>query len=140
MKYSFPLLLLMTLHSAFLLTNAYTVPHLDSAMHFSGGICLGIFISGLLDLAVTRGWCPDPGPSLRFLLVISLVVTGAVCWECYEWLSDHYLDTRFQVSLGDTMKDLVLGMTGAVVYARVTLRSRMTGIESGEVGTLRSRQ
>jgi hypothetical protein len=117
MKFALPLTLLMILHTFFILVNAYAIPHLDSAMHFAGGITLGMFIMGLLGLAIGRGWCPDPGRILLFLLLVCLVTTGAVTWEIYEWLSDRYLDTHFQVSLADTMKDLVLGMAGATVYA-----------------------
>jgi ABC-type nitrate/sulfonate/bicarbonate transport system permease component len=124
MKYALPLGLLMALHTIFLMVDAYTIRHLDSAMHFAGGITLGIFVSGLIAHAIGRGWCPDPGKVLRFVLVVSLVTTGAVCWEVYEWLSDHYLGTHFQVSLNDTVKDLVLGMSGAVFYAWLTIHSR----------------
>ena len=117
MKFALPLSLLMILHSVFLLLGAYSRPHLDSVMHFAGGIALGIFVFGLTGHAIRKGWCPDPGRMIQLVLIVSLVATGAVCWEIYEWLSDAYLGTHFQPSLDDTVKDLVLGLAGGIVYA-----------------------
>lgn len=135
MKYILPLAILMVLHTLFVTLDAYSITHLDSAMHFTGGIALGIFIWGLLGHAIRKGWCPDPGNVILFLLIVSLVTTGAVCWEIYEWLSDRYLGTRLQVSLGDTLKDLVLGLAGGVVYAYMVLLAnvRKPGLEPGEL-------
>jgi len=49
----------------------------------------------------------DTGRFLTLVLVISLVVTGAVCREVYKWISDSFLGTHFQINLNDTMKDLL---------------------------------
>ena len=117
MIFAYPLILLMALHTLFLMLGYYAIPHLDSAMHFAGGISLGIFVFGLLGHAVRKGWCPDPGRLLTPVLMVSLVATGAVVWEIYEWLSDMYLGTHFQLSQADTMKDLVLGLAGGIVCA-----------------------
>jgi len=140
MKFVYPLILLMVLHVLFLMLGYYSITHLDSAMHFAGGISLGIFVVGLLGHAIRKGWCPDPGRPLLLVLIVSLVTTGAVAWEVYEWLSDRYLGTHFQLTLADTVKDLVLGLAGGVACAwmvhvsrvREVLRSR-TGLSANRL-------
>jgi len=117
MKHYYPLVMLLLLHTAFVFLNVYSIAHVDSAMHLLGGIALAMLVSGLLAQAVGNGWCPDTGKFIKLVLVISLVVTGAVCWEIYEWMSDSFLGTHFQANLDDTMKDLVLGLLGGAGYA-----------------------
>lgn len=117
MKYYYPLVILLMLHTAFVFLNVYSIAHVDSVMHLLGGVALAMLVSGLLTQAVGNGWCPDTGTLIKLVLVITLVVTGAVFWEVYEWLSDRFLGTHFQVDLDDTMKDLVLGLLGGAGYA-----------------------
>ena len=117
MKHYYPLVILLLLHTAFIFLNVYSISHVDSAMHLLGGVALAMLVSGLLSQAVGNGWCPDTGRFVTLVLVISLVVTGAVFWEVYEWISDRFLGTHFQVDLDDTMKDLVLGLLGGAGYA-----------------------
>jgi len=116
MKFSIPLAILIVLHIVFLRIDAYSMAHLDSLMHLTGGIVLGIFIYGVLACMIGRGWFPDPGRLVMTILIVSLVTTGAVCWEFYEWLSDAMFGTHLQHSVTDTMKDLFLGMLGGVIY------------------------
>lgn len=117
MKHYYPLVILLLLHTAFVFLNVYSISHVDSAMHLLGGVALAMLVSGLLAQAVGNGWCPDTGRFITLVLVISLVVTGAVFWEVYEWMSDRFLGTHFQANLDDTMKDLVLGLLGGAGYA-----------------------
>ena len=121
MKYYVPLAALLLLHAVFLFLDAYSMTYLDSAMHLAGGIALGMFVFGILACAVSRGWCPDPGQHLALVLVVSLVTTGAVCWEFYEWVSDRFFATHLQLTVTDTVKDLLLGLLGGVLYAVVSL-------------------
>jgi hypothetical protein len=100
-------------------------------MHLLGGVALAILVSGLLVQAVGNGWCPDTGRLITLVLVISLVVTGAVFWEFYEWMSDWFLGTHFQADLDDTMKDLVFGLLGGAGYA---VRDFVTSAATGQRG------
>ncbi len=127
MKYVLPLALLMGLHTAFVLLDDYSITNLDSVMHFAGGCALGYFILGQIGYAVRKGWCRDPGRVIVLMLIVSLVATGAVCWEIYEWLSDRYIGTHFQPSLDDTMKDLVLGLMGGIFCACMVFYARADG-------------
>ena len=124
MKNYYPLLILLLLHTAFVFLNVYSLSHVDSAMHLLGGAALAMLVSGLLARAVGNGWYPDTGRLITLVLVISLVATGAVCWEVYEWISDRLLGTHLQFDLDDTMKDLVLGLLGGTVYAGLDFFTR----------------
>lgn len=123
MKSPLPLATVLVLHILFVQTDAYSVTHLDSLMHFCGGIALGLLISSLLTWAVRRGWFPWPGRLIESVLIVALVASGAVCWEFYEWLSDRYLSTLLQLTLDDTIKDLALGFTGGCVSAAASYRA-----------------
>lgn len=127
MKNYLPLSVLMVLHVVFLSLDLYSVTHLDSVMHLAGGIVLAMCLYGFLVSAIDKGWCPDPGKILSALLVVSLVTTGAVCWECYEWLSDRLFDTHLQPSVTDTVKDLLLGFLGGALYTGYGIKLGQTG-------------
>ena len=117
MKYTLPVILMLALHMVLLRIDAYSAPHVDSFMHFAGGITLGVLACGVLSGAVKLGWILPPGRLLLFVLIFSLVTTGAVFWEFFEWSADTIMGTRMQLSIGDTMKDLLLGQFGAIVCA-----------------------
>ena len=119
MKHFYPIIILLLLHTTFVFLNVYSISHVDSVMHVLGGIALAILVSGMLAQTIENGWCPDPGVIITLVMVISLVTTGAVCWEVYEWISDRFFGTHFQVDLDDTMKDLVLGLLGGTAYCVV---------------------
>jgi len=127
MKHYLPLIVLIVLHAVFLFFDLYSISHLDSVMHLAGGIVLAMFLYGFLASAIGRGWCPDPGKLVSAVLVVSLVTTGAVCWEFYEWISDYLFDTRLQPSVTDTVKDLLLGLLGGILYASYRINLRQTG-------------
>ena len=117
MKYYHPIIFLVFVHIVLLFLDAYYIPHLDSLMHLIGGVFLGLYVRGLLSLAVSKEWCPDPGKVITLVLIISSVATGAVCWEFYEWVSDAVFGTYLQPTVTDTVKDLFMGMMGATLYA-----------------------
>jgi hypothetical protein len=127
MKSYFPLAVLMVLHVVFLFFGLYSVAHLDSVMHLAGGIVLAMCLYGFLDSAIGKGWCPDPGKIVSAILVVSLVTTGAVCWEFYEWISDRLFDTHLQPSVTDTVKDLLLGFIGGALYTGYGIKLGQTG-------------
>ena len=123
MKYTLPVFLMLALHVVFLRVDAYSTQHVDSFMHFAGGIALGVLFSGALSRAVELGWILPPTRLLWFVLIFSLVTTGAVFWEFFEWSVDTIMGTSMQPSIGDTMKDLLLGQIGATVSAFALIRS-----------------
>ena len=54
-------------------------------------------------------------PAELAILVFTCTTTVAVFWEFFEFSLDAILGTGFQNSIGDTLKDIVLAMLGAMV-------------------------
>lgn len=50
------------------------------------------------------------------LLVFALTYSAAVFWEFAEFVSDRLASTTAQLSLGDTLLDLHLGIVGGTAY------------------------
>jgi hypothetical protein len=48
-----------------------------------------------------------------------------VVWELAEWVSDRYLGTNAQLWLGDTLLDMLLGLTGGLMFVAVAVRRAM---------------
>jgi hypothetical protein len=103
-----------------LLLNTYNIfPNIDILMHYLGGLSMGY--SCLLGLFfLQRHQLISPLDKLIELgFVFTLVATIAVFWEFGEFLIDHFLGRNVQVSLANTMQDLLMGILGAltlVVY------------------------
>ena len=135
MKYALPLAILIVLHVVFLLIDAYSIAQLDSLMHLIGGFLLGFFVYGVLNCMISSNWLPDPGRVIMQLLIVSLVATGAVCWEFFEWFSDAFFSTSFQLSVNDTIKDLFLGMLGGSIYVVLLKLKQDSGRHTRKSGT-----
>jgi hypothetical protein len=116
-------LLLITLHAVAMLNGVYgLVNHFDSIMHFTGGIVSAISIMGMLAYAMENNWLKIDDRNVSRLLVIGLVTLITLAWELFEFGFDAYFGTHWQPSIGDSLKDQVLGVLGAVV---VVLKLRM---------------
>ncbi len=103
--------------------NLYAeVPSLDVYEHFIGGVAIAFFFwrsYSLPSAAVVVGSLTRFG---RMLFTISSVCAAAVVWEFSEWITDQLGWTHAQATLGDTLADLLLGITGAVVFLLFALR------------------
>jgi hypothetical protein len=91
-------------------------PSTDIAMHLLGGIAISFFFWRTGALASRAGVI---GPFNRAGLVVmtfGLTCAAAVFWEFAEFLSDRYLGTSAQRGLADTLKDMLLGIVGCVVF------------------------
>jgi len=101
------------LHEVF---NAYaTVPGLDIPMHVAGGLAIALVARRVFDWM----WSPPLGQApvvIRYLFVVGLTALAAVVWEFAEFLSDHYLGTRVQTGLEDTLLDMAMGLVGGLGY------------------------
>lgn len=103
-------------------------PYVDPVMHLAGGISVAYFfrraasIAGLLLGSPTRLGSD--------LMAFGLAAAAASFWEFGEFVLDCFVGTRFQLTLGNTMRDLMLGVAGAIVYlaaARLVTRERADG-------------
>lgn len=116
-------LLLMTFHSFALYLDVYdSVFYFDSIMHFAGGVVSAVSVIGMLGYAMDRDWIVITDRHVFKLLVIGLIAIITIAWEVFELLVDVYFGTHWQPSISDTVKDQVLGVSGAVV---VVLKMRL---------------
>lgn len=80
-------------------------------MHFLGGAAAAYFIAhALLEWEEFFG---RPSPWGRRLVVFALATTVAVFWEFLEFTAGASLGLYSQLSLGETMGDLLFGCAGA---------------------------
>ncbi|HSR89030.1 MAG TPA: hypothetical protein VLK22_01340 [Candidatus Udaeobacter sp.] len=74
-----------------------------------------------MSLLEKKDWILVKKNYLKAGVIITATVTIAVWWEFYEFISDYFLGTLMQPSIADTMKDLCMGMLGAVVLSIVMI-------------------
>lgn len=96
-------------------------PHVDPLMHLLGGAAAGFFFY--------RMGCSEP----RFfgslspigLAAVSLGLTTVVAlnWEFAEFLSDIYLGTHTHTSISSTLRDLLNGQIGCIVFLIIQFTS-----------------
>jgi hypothetical protein len=99
-------------------------PYVDPVMHFLGGVAMAYFTVRACEVGVELvGRLTPLGQSV---LAFGVTCSAAVFWELVEFGRDRILHTNVQISLSNTMRDLVLGCLGAVVYLalRATRRPR----------------
>lgn len=89
-------------------------PLVDPVMHFSGGLAAAFFFWHAASYA--RRYLGDLSPLALGLLSFGLATAAAVGWEIAEFVVDHLGGTDIQRDLPNTMRDLILGVGGAVVY------------------------
>ena len=94
-------------------------PNFDIPMHFSGG-----FVMGMLGLAIHHQMSNSAHNRYHHLhhvlFVVGFTMLIAVAWEFHEYVIDETIGkwngwTKTQLSLGDTMLDLLLGGVGSLV-------------------------
>jgi uncharacterized membrane protein YjdF len=125
-RYAWCPILLFTVHViAAAGLNLYGVfPAFDIPMHFMGGICIAYFFSGVYITANRLNLLGKPIALFHTLFVFTFASTTTIFWEFAEFLSDYFLHTQMQVSLYDTMKDMFLGMCGAVCLLLILQKSK----------------
>jgi len=126
--------------------NLYDVyPWLDIPMHLAGGFAIAVFIGISLRILAEEKCIALDDALVRSVLILSLTTTAAVIWEFAEWSCDRVLATRSQVSLDDTMLDVLLGMVGGTtsillfesraIVARFRRKARVKeGVALGDAG------
>jgi hypothetical protein len=88
-------------------------PWLDIPMHYLGGLSMAYSLfAGQAALQSSRVISRLDQPVER-VLVFTSVATIAVFWEFAEFLLDRTLGTELQISLSNTMQDLLMGILGA---------------------------
>jgi hypothetical protein len=120
-----PPLLVVAVHFVVWLAGGYEIlPRLDVAMHLLGGFLAASVIAWGIEWSVARGWIREADTRLAALAVFGLVTVVAVAWEFSEFVVDHVFQTGYQHGLGDTLRDIALGMVGGALYLVLRLRRR----------------
>ncbi len=121
----FPFLIFMINYGLMLiLPDAERVYQADIPLHFFGGISIAYSANHALLLAERRKLITFKNRFLKIVMIVGLVMIAAVLWEVYEFLWDQIFGTLFQPSKADTIKDLVLGMLGGIVFCSLFVRIR----------------
>ena len=119
----------------FLAQDFYILYSIDTFSHFFGGLSIAYSASYALSLFEKKKWITVQKNILRVGIIFSVVMTIAVWWEFYEFLYDYFLNPAYimQPSITDTIKDLYMGMFGAVVFCffKHLLINRPTGVKKG---------
>ena len=91
-------------------------PRLDFPMHFAGGLAVAYFISRGLQAGWTLWDRPAAGARAESAIVLLLTLAVALLWELAEFSSDSLFGTREQLGMDDTVRDLLAGMLGALIF------------------------
>lgn len=101
-----------------LLTGLYDLfPPLDIPTHFMGGVVITYFYRvAIRNAQKLVGDIPLP---VQILFAFTCTGTTTVFWEFYENFADRFLGTHMVRGLEDTVMDLILGVSGALVLSVV---------------------
>ena len=90
-------------------------PYFDMPTHFMGGVAITYFYrAAIRNSQKIVGEIPYP---VQVLLAITCTGTTTILWEFYENLADAFLGTHMVRGLEDTIVDLFLGLSGALVLS-----------------------
>ena len=107
--------------------HAYTIwPAIDMPVHFAGGMAIAFMVARCFQHLPRESLHPGRVALLELLLAVCLTVTAAVLWEFAEFAGDRLFGANVQVGLNNTMRDIAMGISGAIVVA--ALRARELGV------------
>ncbi len=116
--------ILLSFHAIALHNNIYqSIYFFDSIMHFAGGAISAVSLTGMFVYAKDRLWIKLDDRLVLKMLVVGLVSLITIAWEVLELALDTFYGTQMQISIADTIKDQVLGVSGAIVIM-LSLRFR----------------
>ena len=102
----------------------------NRVVHILGGVSFAVVGYFVLDLAKKSKLVNTSNRFIDFILILFFVMSVSVFWEFWEFLSDKYLRTNSQSSVADTVKDMFMGMLGAVLFGFGWLIARL---KSGKI-------
>jgi hypothetical protein len=90
-------------------------PPLDIPTHFMGGVVITYFYrAAIRNSQKVVGEIPLP---IQILFAFTCTGTTAILWEFYENIFDSFLGTDMVRGLQDTIVDMFLGLSGALVLS-----------------------
>jgi hypothetical protein len=95
-------------------------PPTDVPVHAIGGIAIACFLRrALIEASAARVLAL--GERELALTTFGLTCASAVAWEFAEFASDHLFLTHSQLSLDDTLGDMLLGIAGGTAWITAAL-------------------
>ena len=90
-------------------------PFLDIPTHFMGGVTITyLYRCAIRNSQSFLGEIPFP---IQVVFAFTCTGTTTVLWEFYENFGDRFLGTHMVRGLEDTLVDLFLGLSGALVLS-----------------------
>jgi hypothetical protein len=90
-------------------------PRLDIPTHFMGGVAITYFYrSAIRNSQGIVGEIPLP---VQIIFAFTCTGTTIILWEFYENFMDHFLGFHMVLGLEDTIKDMALGLLGALMLS-----------------------
>jgi hypothetical protein len=96
-------------------------PILDVPTHFMGGVAITYFYRSAIKNS--QRFAGDVPLGVQILFALTCTGTTTVLWEFYEYIMDTYFGEHMILGLTDSLKDMFLGLLGALVLS-VLLRRR----------------
>ncbi|MFT3890411.1 MAG: hypothetical protein QM730_02155 [Anaerolineales bacterium] len=90
-------------------------PPLDVPTHFLGGVAIAYFYRSAIKNS--QRFAGDVPLGVQVLLALTCTGTTTVLWEFYEFIMDTYFGEHMMLGLADTMKDMFMGLLGALVLS-----------------------
>lgn len=88
-------------------------PFLDIPTHFLGGVAITyLYRSAIRNSQKIFGEIPSP---IQVIFAFTCTGTTIILWEFYENIMDYFLHTHMVLGLSDTLKDMLMGLLGALV-------------------------
>ena len=88
-------------------------PPLDIPTHFLGGVAITYLYRSAIKNS--QSFAGDIPIWVQVLFAFTCTGTTTVLWEFYENIVDYFLGTHMVLGLTDTIKDMFLGLLGALV-------------------------
>ena len=90
-------------------------PPLDIPTHFMGGVAITYFYRSAIRNS--QKFLGDIPFAIQVVFAVTATGTTAVIWEFCENLSDYLFDTVHVRGLNDTLMDLFMGLSGALLIS-----------------------
>ncbi len=90
-------------------------PFIDMPTHFMGGVTITYFYR--VAVRNSQKFLGDIPIAIQILLAFTATGTTTVLWEFYENLMDHFFGFHMVRGLEDTIVDLAMGLSGALVLS-----------------------
>lgn len=87
-------------------------------MHFMGGVAAAYFVRSSAPIA--QAILGVLTPLGRDMLAFGIAGSAALMWEVGEFVGDQLRGTNVQRGLNNTMRDLILGVSGGVLCIALT--------------------